>query len=337
MREKHERKRSHSHDTMTSLIEVHALKKLYRQRTPSLNPFSSSLIPAVDTVSFAIEKGEILGLVGESGCGKTTLGKLLIGIERPTDGKVLFNGKSIARLHGRKLRKFRRHIQMVFQNPFDSLDPRYKIGSVVTEPLKIHYKMTASERRQRASEVLDMCGLNPDDLMRKYPHALSGGERQRISIVRAIITSPEFIVADEPVSMLDVSVRATVLRLLVSLRDEQGISFLYITHDIATARYICNRLGIMYLGEFVELGAVRDVLNSPRHPYTKTLISAVPEPDPQFRSDVRGLREIAEESVIPDICRFYPRCFARREDCKKRGRPELRVVSSEHEVACYTE
>ena len=319
---------------MNALIQAASLKRFYKQRTASLNPFSSDLIPAVDAVSFTIEKAEILGLVGESGCGKTTLGKLLTRIERPTEGSVLFQGKNIERLGGRKLRKFRRHLQMIFQNPYDSLDPRYTIEATVSEPLKIHYRLTRRERRKKICEVLSMCGLNPNILIHKYPHGLSGGERQRISVVRAIITSPEFIVADEPVSMLDVSVRATILNLLAGLRDEYSISFLYITHDIATARYICDRLAIMYLGEFVELGNVKQVLAKPTHPYIKILMSAVPEPDPDFEGSSYDLREIAEEDVIPGACRFYPRCPERIEVCMK-VRPQLTSIAPEHTVACH--
>jgi len=319
---------------MNALIQADSLQRFYKQRTPSLNPFSGDLIPAVDAVSLTIEKAEILGLVGESGCGKTTLGKLLTRIERPTAGSVLFQGKNIERLGGRKLRKFRRHIQMIFQNPYDSLDPRYTIEATVSEPLKIHYRLTRRERRDKTCEALSMCGLDPDVLIHKYPYGLSGGERQRISIVRAIITSPEFIVADEPVSMLDVSVRATILNLLADLRDEHSISFLYITHDIATARYICDRLAIMYLGEFVELGTAEEVLTKPAHPYTKILMSAVPEPDPDSEGSSYDLREIAEEDVIPGACRFYPRCPERIEVCKELC-PHLTSITPEHTVACH--
>lgn len=269
-------------------------------------------VKAVDGVSFSLRRGEVLGLVGESGSGKTTLAKAVLCLVRPTAGSVLLNGETISGLSERHVRPLRRRMQPVFQDPHASLNPTMNLETAVGHPLRIHHvAATPEELRARVSEALELVGLVPvERFLAKYPSELSGGQRQRAAIARAIILGPELVVADEPVSMLDMSVRAKVLQLMVDLKRELGLTYLYVTHDLATARFFCDRIAIMYLGRIVEVGSVDDIFANPRHPYTRSLLEAIPEPDPEHRIPRRLPRgEVPDAAVPPLGCAFHPRCL----------------------------
>lgn len=290
-------------------------------------------VKAVDGVSFKVSRSEVLGLVGESGSGKTTTGLMVVGLTKPTSGSILFNGANIASLSSRELRQLRKKIQMVFQDPMASLNPRMKIGEAVEEPLRIHGIGSPKERREIVAEVLQRVGLSPS-FMDRFPHELSGGQRQRVIIARAIILRPELIVADEPVAMVDVSVRAQILDLLLSLKKEYGLTYIFITHDLSAASYVCDRIVVMYLGKIVEFANTDELFDNPMHPYTKALISAVPVPDPKLqREKFIPSGEIPSPINPPEGCRFHPRCPYAIESCME-NEPSLEEVSREHFVAC---
>jgi len=298
------------------------------------------LIRAVDGVSFDIRRREIFGLAGESGCGKTTLGRTMLKLEEPTSGSIFYRGKDISALHGSELRKIRPRIQIVFQDPYESINPRMTVFEIVAEGVQINRnELDASSDEKVASMVEKALRLvqlvPPDQFTTRYPHELSGGQRQRVAIARALVMEPEFIVADEPVSMLDVSIRAEVLNVMTDLRDELGVSFLFITHDLALAKHITDRLGIMYLGKFVELGKSEEVIDEPLHPYTQALIAAIPVPDPDGRKvSVLATGEVPSAVDVPTGCRFHPRCGYAKEMCEM-TEPDLRKVSGDHFVACH--
>ena len=312
-------------------------------------------VRAVDGVSFAVPKGEILALVGESGSGKTTVGMNVLGLQIPTRGRVLFEGYDVAqwaRGHGpsleasggslvslsrrRRVMVLRERAQMIFQDPYEALNPRQTIFAIVAEPLKIH-RLTRSreETEERVRAALETCGLAPaDHFWERFPAELSGGQRQRVVIAGALVLEPDLLVADEPVSMLDVSIRAEILGLLHSIREERGITILYTTHDLATAGYFTDRMAVMYLGRIVELGPTIQVLGEPRHPYTRALISVVPVPNPRRRHKRTILAgEIPDPIDIPVGCRFHPRCPDATGECEEID-PQLRAVAPGHEVAC---
>jgi peptide/nickel transport system ATP-binding protein len=322
------------------LIKVTHLKKWF----PLSEGLVASLISrgekkslkAVDDVSFSIESGEILGLAGESGCGKTTVGMTLINLYEPTSGSILFNGRDVAYLTGDDLRKFRREVQIIFQNPYESLNPRFTIFDTIIEPLNIYRIGTSGERKEKVIQTLEMVGLKPvNDYIHKFPHELSGGQRQRVAIARGIVLDPRFVVADEPVSMLDVSIRAGVLNLLKSFNKSTGLSLLYISHDLSTIRYMCQRTAIMYLGKIVEIGPTEEIINNPKHPYTSALISAVPLTDPQLdRQRIHLPGELPNPVDLPEGCRFRPRC-KKMMDCCKQEEPRLQEQAPDHYVACY--
>jgi oligopeptide/dipeptide ABC transporter ATP-binding protein len=318
-----------------SLLEVHDLKKYFPVKKGILSRTIGE-VRAVDGISFTLERGETLGVVGESGCGKTTVGRSILRLIEPTSGQVFFNGQDLLRLRGEELRKMRASFQIIFQDPFSSLDPRMSVGEIISEPLRNHRSASRSEIKDRVAHLLNRVGLHPSQ-MGRYPHEFSGGQRQRIGIARALALNPLAIVCDEPVSALDVSIQAQVINLLVELQEEMNLSYLFIAHDLSVVEHISDRVAVMYLGRIVELASDQALYENPVHPYTQALLSAVPVPDP----DIRKQRIILEGDVPSPIhpptgCAFHPRCPAKRERCS-RERPELVNLGNDHYVACHRE
>lgn len=321
------------------LVEVKDLKKWFPVQTSFLDSFFSRQIDnvrAVDGVSFTIRRGEVLGLAGESGSGKTTIGRLVIGLEKPTAGQVNFDGIDLSTLSAEKLRQMRRRMQVIFQDPMASLNPRMSIGESIGHGLKIHFPDRAAEHRDMILNIMERVGLAPSGFFyNKFPHQISGGQRQRVVIARALVTQPDLILADEPIAMADVSVRALLLELMLELKDEFNLTYLFITHDLATAKYICDRIGVLYLGRLVELAALRDLYAHPMHPYTQALLAAVPVPDPhERRTQAMPKGEIPNPINPPSGCRFHPRCPIAKGDCAT-DEPELRELRPGHFVACH--
>lgn len=317
---------------------------------------ATSFIHAVDDVTFDLEPGGSLGLVGESGCGKTTVGKLLVKLLEPTSGEILFRLPGLAdhavpddpselnepavdsaSIEGRQLRAFRRRAQMIFQDPYESMNPRRTIYDTIAEPLSVQGMGTLLDRVDRVSEILDQVGLTPPaTFLFRHPHELSGGQRQRVAIARALVVGPSFVVADEPTSMLDVSSRTGIMNLMQGLAQDLGVAYLYVTHDLAVARYMCHRIAVMYSGKIVEIGETEELLKNPRHPYTRALLSAVPLPDPgstREPPDIRG--ELTAPIDPPARCRFFDRCPMATENCRTSPHPPTEEKSPGHWVACY--
>jgi oligopeptide/dipeptide ABC transporter ATP-binding protein len=317
---------------VTPLLAVEDLRKHFPLRAPGawLRPAS---VRAVDGVSFALRAGETLGLVGESGCGKSTIARCLVRTLDPTGGRVVFDGVDLATLGAEPLRRRRRDFQMVFQDPTASLNPRLTVQAMVEEPLRLHTELTTAERPRRVVEILEEVGLEPS-LARRYPHQLSGGQRQRVNIARAVATRPRFLVLDEPTSALDVSLRARVILLLAELRARLGMTYLFISHDLSTVKYLSNRVAVMYLGTIVEEARADDLFTRAQHPYTRALLSAVPVPDPDVRRDRLVLRgEPPSPIAVPTGCRLRGRCPLAQPICSEPV--ALREVAPGHRVACH--
>lgn len=316
-----------------SLLQVKGLKKHFPIKGGLLSKEIGS-VKAVDGLSFDVKKGETLGIVGESGCGKSTTGRLLLRLIEPTDGQVIFEEKEVTSLSSSEMRKLRREMQMVFQDPFASLNPRHTIEKILEEPLIVHGIGNKEDRKQKVREMLKVVGLSSYHANR-YPHQFSGGQRQRIGIARALMTNPKLIIADEPVSALDVSIQSQVLNLLEDLQKEFQLTYIFISHDLGVVRHICDRVGVMYLGQMVELSESEKLYEKPLHPYTEALLSAVPVPDPDFKREQIVLQgDLPSPSNPPVGCPFHTRCGKCMDICKT-VRPELKEVEPDHFVACH--
>ena len=319
------------------LLKVQDLKVHYPVRTGFFHWGEKKVLRAVDGVSFSLQPGEVLGLVGESGCGKSSLGKALLRLQEPTSGAIELSGSNFLSLEGEALRKIRPQIQMIFQDPYASLDPRMTIEATLREPLEAHSLRNGAESQKIIEAVMDRVGL-PKKALQKYPHEFSGGQRQRIAIARALVLKPKIIVADEPVSSLDVSVQAQVLNLLKEIQRELKLSMVFISHNLAVVKYIADRIAVMYLGKVVETARTADLYERPQHPYTQALISAVPIPDPRkerARQRIKLTGELPSAITPPSGCTFHTRCPIAKESCKK-DRPRLKEFERpDWEVSCF--
>jgi peptide/nickel transport system ATP-binding protein len=320
-----------------SLVELEGLKVWFPIRSGLVLDRHIGDIKAVDGVTLEVRRGETLGLVGESGCGKSTVGRAILRLYKPTAGRIIFDGEDISRLGEAELRPLRRRMQMVFQDPFASLNPRHSVGRIVGEPLRAHDLASRRQAAGRVRELLQIVGLPPDAATR-YPHEFSGGQRQRIGLARALAVNPDFIVADEPVSALDVSIQAQIINLLEQLQDDFDLTFLFIAHDLAVVRHISDRIAVMYLGTIVEVSPAGELYENPLHPYTISLLSAVPIPDPEVelkREPILLAGDLPSPANPPPACRFHTRCpYVQPTRCRDEV-PELRVLSPQHEVACH--
>jgi len=321
---------------METLISVRNLVKRFPIHGGLLSREVAS-VKAVSDVSFDIKKGETLGLVGESGCGKSTLGRCILRLIEPTSGSVFFKGQDITKLNAAEMRKLRRNMQIIFQDPYASLNPRMTVEDILGEPLEIHQLCkTGREKRERITKLLDLCGLRREAIAR-YPHEFSGGQRQRICIARALAVEPEFIVCDEPVSALDVSIQAQIVNLMQDLQKELGLTYLFIAHDLKVVEHISTRVAVMYLGKVAEMSAAEDLYHDPKHPYTQALLSAIPIPDPDYKKERVILHgDVPSPINPPSGCYFHPRCPIAKDNCKA-DRPELRNLGKQgtHDVSCH--
>ena len=323
-------------DNREILLSVRDLKKFYPVRSGIFLKKASSFVHAVDGISFDIRKGETLGLVGESGCGKSTTGRTILQLQKPDSGSVLFDGKELTGLQGKELRAVRKDVQMIFQDPYASLNPRMTVAQIIEEPMVIHQNYRGEARKERVKELLRMVGLNPA-FADRYPREFSGGQRQRIGIARALAPEPKLIVCDEPISALDVSVQAQVVNLLEDLQREIGLTYLFIAHDLSMVRHISDRIAVMYLGVIVELADRNELYKDPAHPYTQALLSAVPFPDPEIEENRRRIildGDVPSPVDPPDGCRFRTRCRFAEEICSGK-RPDFREISPGHFAACH--
>jgi len=322
---------------MDEIVVVKNLKKWFPIRAGLFARTKRRYVRAVDGVSFSIKRGEIFCLAGESGCGKTTTGRTILRLEEPTSGEVLFEGKNVFTLDKKELKKFRREAQIIFQDPYESLDPRMTVFDTIAEGLEIHkIGNSHSERMEIVAKALEDVGLTPvEEFIYRYPHELSGGQRQRVAIASAMVLNPKFIVADEPVSMLDMSTRGAIINLLMNLKKNMMLTFLFITHDLALMKYISDRIAIMYLGKIVEKGPSVELIDNPYHPYSQALISAVPSPNPDVGiGDINIKGDISASLEVSEGCRFAPRCPYASKKCLK-NEPELIEVAKNRYVACH--
>ena len=319
-----------------TLLEVRGLKKYFPITAGVMIQRTIAEVKAVDGISFDIRRGETLGLVGESGCGKTTTGRCILQLDRPSEGAIIFDGVNLVELDQRALSPYRQKIQVIFQDPYSSLNPRLKIGTIIGEPMKVHgIQPNVNKRRERVSELLSICGLDPR-FADRYPHEMSGGQRQRVGIARALSLNPQFIICDEAVSALDVSIQAQVINLLEDLREEFHLTYLFIAHDLSVVRHLCHRVAVMYLGKIVEFAECDELYDNPLHPYTQLLLSAVPIPDPvtESKREHKMLKgEVPSPINPPSGCVFHPRCPIAVEGCSG-AIPELRELRPGHWVAC---
>ena len=318
------------------LVEVEGLKMYFPVKSGILFQRKVADVKAVDGISFFVRKGETLGLVGESGCGKSTTGRAILQLHRPTEGRITFDGTVLNEVKGRSLRAFRRRMQMIFQDPYSSLNPRMNISSIIAEPMVIHGLYKGKERQERVDSLLNEVGLNPY-FSKRYPHEFSGGQRQRIGVARALAVEPEFIVLDEPVSALDVSIQAQIINLLEDLQEEFNLTYLFIAHDLSVVRHISDRVAVMYLGRIMELADSNELYENPLHPYTKALLSAVPITDPEIertRERIILVGDVPSPLRPPSGCVFNTRCPIAIDECRERI-PEWREVEPLHWVACH--
>jgi len=321
------------------ILEVKDLRKYFPVQRSFLERLLArrlDYVKAVDGISFRVRRGSVFTLAGETGCGKTTTGRLVARLIEPTSGKIVFEGKEITHLKGKELKPIRRKIQMIFQDPYASLNPRMRIGDAIGHPLEIHGIATGKEKEELTKEMLKRVGLTPvEKFYKAYPHQLSGGERQRAVIARAMILKPDFVIADEPVSMIDVSLRARILELMMELKEELGVTYLFITHDLAVAKYVSDVIAIMYLGKLVEIAPTGELFSNPAHPYTRALLSAIPVPNPRAKRERIALRgEVPSPINPPPGCRFHPRCPFATDRCKTEE-PEMTELERGHYVACH--
>ncbi len=320
-----------------TLLDVRDLKMYFPLSSGLIVQRVNAYVRAVDGVSFTIERGQTLGLVGESGSGKTTIGRTIARLYKPTSGQILFNSIDLATLRGEALRHVRRQVQMIFQDPYASLNSRFTIGSLVAEPMHIYHTASRAEIRERTAELLNVVGLRPEYIDR-YPHEFSGGQRQRIAVARALALNPEFIIADEPVSALDVSIRAQVLNLLQRLQREFNLTYLFVSHDLSVVRHVADRIAVMYLGRIVELADRDELYATPQHPYTRALLSAIPIPDPQIEKRRQRIilhGDLPSPINIPSGCRFHTRCPIAQAICREVEPAFEAKAGREHYAACH--
>ena len=315
------------------ILEVKDLKKYFPIGKGKLNP--EKCVKAVDGVSFKLYEGETLGLVGESGCGKSTLGRAILRLHEPTEGEVIFKGENVLSKNRKEMRKLREDMQIIFQDPYSSLNPRMNIYNILSEPLVAHgYYKKGDELKKYVLDLMESCGLPPYYCYR-YPHQFSGGQRQRIGIARSLALNPSFIICDEPVSALDVSIQSQILNLMMDMQEEKGISYIFISHDLSVVKHISDRVGVMYLGSIVELADKDEIYSNPQHPYTRALMAAIPQPDPKLKSEMKPIEgEIPSNVNVPSGCKFHPRCPYAKDICKT-DVPATKEVKPNHFVACH--